>query len=282
MNNLLVGTGLSHEYVGDRAVALVSNGPATARQSNPTAKIGADAVNPPNGKAVLAQAADMRAAKPAGRDQQGAQSPERPKQLSEGLEEIIVSAQKKTENLQDVPIPMTVLGADSLMDQGEFRLQDYYTSVPGLNVTPGSDGSPSLTIRGISTGVYTNPTVGITVDDVPYGLFHGAGRGRLCAGHRPERFGPGGSAARTPRNAVWREQHRRPAEIRHARPLVPWRQRPPAGGFRRRLQRRPGWIQRERRRQCAAHRYAGHSCERIHPPRPRLHRQYPDRAARGQ
>jgi iron complex outermembrane recepter protein len=89
--------------------------------------------------------------------------------LSGDVSEIVVTAQKKSERLQDVPIPMTALSADTLVGQNQFRLQDYYTSVPGLSLATRFDGSPEITIRGISTGFNTNPTVGITVDDVPYG-----------------------------------------------------------------------------------------------------------------
>ena len=87
------------------------------------------------------------------------------------LSEIIVTAQKRTERLQDVPVPVTSISADELTENNLTRIQDYYSSVPGLSI--GTDGlRPGLTtisIRGITTGAFSNPTVGITVDDVPYG-----------------------------------------------------------------------------------------------------------------
>jgi len=85
------------------------------------------------------------------------------------LETVVVSAEKRDERLQDVPVPVTAISAESLADSNQLRLQDYYTRVPGLSVTPSDFGSPQLTIRGMTTGGYTNPTVGITVDDVPFG-----------------------------------------------------------------------------------------------------------------
>lgn len=97
------------------------------------------------------------------------------------LEEIIVTAQKRAERLQDVPVPVTVIKAVSLVENNQLRLQDFYTSVPGLTVMPSTSGSggsfQSVAIRGITTGVYTNPTVGIAVDDVPYGSSTAAGSG---------------------------------------------------------------------------------------------------------
>lgn len=108
-------------------------------------------------------------------------------QPSASLEEVIVTAQKREERLQDVPVPVTVVKADSLVDTNQLRIQDFYTTVPGLNVMPSTAGSggsfQSVAIRGITTGVYTNPTVGIAVDDMPYGSSTaiGAGGGMVVA-----------------------------------------------------------------------------------------------------
>jgi iron complex outermembrane recepter protein len=90
---------------------------------------------------------------------------------SDVLEEVIVTAQKREERLQDVPIPMSVISADTLAQTNQVRVQDYFSTVPGLNVSPagGNEAIQTLTIRGLSSGYFTNPTVGTTVDDVPFG-----------------------------------------------------------------------------------------------------------------
>ncbi len=93
------------------------------------------------------------------------------------LEQVVVTAQKREERLQDVPVPVTAIGADSLIASNQLRIQDYYTSVPGLNVALGDRGAPMLSIRGVTTGGNTNPTVGIVVDDVPYGSSSGLAYG---------------------------------------------------------------------------------------------------------
>jgi iron complex outermembrane receptor protein len=85
------------------------------------------------------------------------------------LEEIVVTAQKREERLQVVPVPVTAISADTLVNSNQLRLQDYYAKVPGLNFTMGNRGEPFLSIRGITTDIYTNPTIGVVVDDVPYG-----------------------------------------------------------------------------------------------------------------
>jgi iron complex outermembrane recepter protein len=94
------------------------------------------------------------------------------------ITEIVVTAEKKSERLQDVPVPVTVVSPQALIDTNQLRLQDYFTRIPGLNVTPDEQfGTPILSIRGITTGGYTNPTVGIVIDDVPYGSSTSTGSG---------------------------------------------------------------------------------------------------------
>ncbi len=85
------------------------------------------------------------------------------------LQEVVVTAEKRTESLQSVPVPETVVAANSLSESGQPRLQDYYARVPGLSLNNLGAGQTSIAIRGITTGGQTNPTVGITIDDVPYG-----------------------------------------------------------------------------------------------------------------
>jgi iron complex outermembrane receptor protein len=94
------------------------------------------------------------------------------------LQEVVVTAQKRSENLMDVPVPVSVINAQSLIDTNQLKLQDYYTQVPGLNVTPSQFGAPQVSIRGLSTGGFVNPTVGITVDDVSYGSSSGIANGQ--------------------------------------------------------------------------------------------------------
>jgi iron complex outermembrane recepter protein len=99
---------------------------------------------------------------------------------SEQLQEVVVTAEKKTERLQDVPIPVSVVDAQELLSNNEVKLTDYYSQVPGLSVAPSVLSTQTVTIRGISTGAIETgppgaaPTVGIVVDDVPFGGSSGA------------------------------------------------------------------------------------------------------------
>ena len=89
---------------------------------------------------------------------------------SEGkLTEIIVTARKQKERLQEVPVPVSVVSGSKLADNGQVLLRDYAATIPGLSVAPSAQGYNYVVIRGLATGGTTNPTVGITLDDVAYG-----------------------------------------------------------------------------------------------------------------
>jgi len=87
------------------------------------------------------------------------------------LEEVVVTAQKREERLQDVPVAVTVLNPETLAENGQSRLVDYFATVPGLNVSGAAfnGGTQYITIRGLSAGFSQNPTVATVIDDVPVG-----------------------------------------------------------------------------------------------------------------
>lgn len=85
---------------------------------------------------------------------------------AESEREIVVTAQKRSERLIDVPTAVSVVSSDTLIEQNLLTLRDYFVRVPGLNYS--ESRTSVLSIRGITTGA-GNPTVAITVDDVPFG-----------------------------------------------------------------------------------------------------------------
>lgn len=90
-------------------------------------------------------------------------------------ETVVVTAEKKTENIQDTPVPVSVVDPSRLSQNGYVRIQDYASIIPGFNDAPSYQGYQFLTIRGVSTGGTQNPTVGVVVDDVPFGASVSAG-----------------------------------------------------------------------------------------------------------
>ncbi|MDB5365715.1 MAG: hypothetical protein JWM77_1642 [Rhodospirillales bacterium] len=85
------------------------------------------------------------------------------------MEEILVTAQKRTEALINVPASVTVLSGDKLETVGARDLQDLAAYVPGLTMRDsGGVGFRSLTLRGLTTNG-SGRIMGIYVDDVPFG-----------------------------------------------------------------------------------------------------------------
>ncbi|MFT6311425.1 MAG: outer membrane receptor protein involved in Fe transport [Porticoccus sp.] len=86
------------------------------------------------------------------------------------LEEVIVTAQKRSESLMDVPISVNVVGGEMISNQGITNLNDLSDYVPNLSMNQTGLGT-NVTIRGISSGI--NPafeqSVGMYVDDIFYG-----------------------------------------------------------------------------------------------------------------
>src|SRR5262249_24342147 len=88
------------------------------------------------------------------------------------VEKVVVTAQKREERPLDVPVPVSVLdavAADNLASTSQVLLREYSSTVVALTVSPNITGKQIVTIRGITTGDFTGPTVGILVDDVPLG-----------------------------------------------------------------------------------------------------------------
>ncbi|MCB2061208.1 MAG: TonB-dependent receptor, partial [Novosphingobium sp.] len=67
-----------------------------------------------------------------------------------GLEEIVVTAQKREQSLQDVPIAVTAVTEDTLEANRIFTVNDLSSFAPGLTVAPSAGGisTPAFTIRG--------------------------------------------------------------------------------------------------------------------------------------
>ena len=84
---------------------------------------------------------------------------------SDQLAEIVVTAQKRTESLQAVPLSITTFGTQELKDRAVESFMDYATSVPNLGFGASGDGaanSRTISIRGVSgdntTGFYLDET----------------------------------------------------------------------------------------------------------------------------
>ena len=86
------------------------------------------------------------------------------------LEEVIVTAQKRSESAQEVPIAISAYSADELraMDAKDFR--PIVLQTPGLSGSADADSQTVLTIRGIGTGAFSpgaDNSVGTYFNEIP-------------------------------------------------------------------------------------------------------------------
>ncbi len=84
------------------------------------------------------------------------------------LEEIVVTAQKRTQSLQDVPVAMTAITGDMLDDLAIDDIQDLYVQTPGLAFSR-AGGEGQIYIRGVGSsafGVTNDPSTAINLDGV--------------------------------------------------------------------------------------------------------------------
>jgi outer membrane receptor protein involved in Fe transport len=87
------------------------------------------------------------------------------------VQEIVVTADKRPELAKNVPASITAVPAQALQNLNATQLDDYVQLVPGLTVSnvSSAEAGTQLTIRGVTTGPGGNPTVGVYIDDSPFG-----------------------------------------------------------------------------------------------------------------
>lgn len=91
--------------------------------------------------------------------------------FAQGLEEVVVTAQKREQSLQDAPIAIAAFDANALEQKGVSNIEDLGTSVPNVKITrsPSNTTAATIAIRGSATinpAITWEPTVGIYLDGV--------------------------------------------------------------------------------------------------------------------
>ncbi len=95
------------------------------------------------------------------------------------LEEVIVTARKRVESMQETPVAVSAFGAEALREQGVRNLSDFNRVVPNIEVAPGNGnaGLANIYIRGVgqrNSGSNIDSGVGIYIDGVYMGRPDGA------------------------------------------------------------------------------------------------------------
>ncbi len=90
------------------------------------------------------------------------------------IEEIVVTAQKREENLLDVPISINAFSSETLDARGVVDLKDLNRTTPGLNITS-TAGYTVTFLRGVGNDAFilADPSVALYVDNVYYPVAQG-------------------------------------------------------------------------------------------------------------
>lgn len=104
----------------------------------------------------------------------GAAGAASPQPGSTAIEEVVVTAQRVEQNLQDVPIAVTAFGEETLRVNRMTSMVDIAQRTPSFTATEVNPGEPNLAIRGIGTeGINSNaggdPSVALFLDGVYIG-----------------------------------------------------------------------------------------------------------------
>ncbi len=98
---------------------------------------------------------------------------------SDGDDDIVVTASKREENLQDVPLAITAIGTEKLDELQVKEFQDVVKFLPSVTIQTLAPGFSQVYFRGVASGENANhsaslPTVGTYLDEMPITTIQGA------------------------------------------------------------------------------------------------------------
>ncbi|MEN9417150.1 MAG: hypothetical protein RI988_770 [Pseudomonadota bacterium] len=96
-------------------------------------------------------------------------APESTKDGDAPAQSIMVTARKKLERAQDVPVSISSVSADSLVAKNRLSMTEFFAEVPGINLLGGDRGTSEVALRGLNSGTASRPTTAFTIDDTPFG-----------------------------------------------------------------------------------------------------------------
>jgi iron complex outermembrane receptor protein len=192
LKRLLTGTGLTYRYLDDKTVTIFPVGSSDTRTksggASPQAQDkGTDGASSPDQEGNKSTSSSFRVAQV----DQGAnsQSPTvgnnapayQDSSKKTQIEEIVVTAQKRSERIQDVPISISAVTSEDIARRGLVSSEDYLRGIPGVNATAEEFGQ-TITIRGIETSPQqqnftSSPTVATYFGETPTTSTAGEGGG---------------------------------------------------------------------------------------------------------
>jgi outer membrane receptor protein involved in Fe transport len=84
-----------------------------------------------------------------------------------GLEEIVVTAEKRTSTVQSTPISITAISGEQLAAQGLSTVEEVAAETPGVSMRTAGPGQTEFEMRGLASSGGVAPTVGFYLDETP-------------------------------------------------------------------------------------------------------------------
>lgn len=123
---------------------------------------------------------------------------------AQGLEEVVVTAQRREQNLQDVPISIDTVSGDEIQAQGFRNMEDLSAFQPSLDIDASQQNEQSIRIRGVgssSNNLALEQSVPMFIDGIHYGrgsnvfnAFLDVERVEVLRGPQPIYFGQNATA----------------------------------------------------------------------------------------
>ncbi|MBS0420044.1 MAG: TonB-dependent receptor [Proteobacteria bacterium] len=184
LGRLLASTGLEFRFVDENTVAVVA--PAHGQSPAATQTLGTTSsyndtqtsagAKEMGGNSAPPENSNARTQKGQTTGSQATPAPGKPALEAIGLDEVVVTAQKRSENIQDVPSSVSVVNKDLLDNLHVTQLADVGAYVPGLQVvSAGTPGQTTVIIRGVAP-LGSGATVGTYINDTPVGGSSGYSR----------------------------------------------------------------------------------------------------------
>jgi iron complex outermembrane receptor protein len=148
LTQILSGTGFAAQSVSSSAIGIVLERPKPAERGGQAARRAAGPPPPPRRAPVMAAP---------------------PSQT--GVETVVVTAQHKKEDIQQVPIAVTALSQQQLTERQIAGGPDLIRDVPNMNFTKTNFSGYNIELRGIGTqaiSVTTDPAVAVAFNDIPF------------------------------------------------------------------------------------------------------------------
>ena len=175
LHRLLNGTDLTYRYLGEKAITIVpvsltQDAGATTSSTDGRSEADSEGTNQQEHPAMRFESSKVRLhlaqasvgqdtpQPPAARDAAASDSDIQ-------LQEVTVTALRRSESLQSAPLSIAALSSDALTQMGANQIDDYYRQIPNLNVTAGTGGANRISIRGVTAA--GEATVGVYYDETP-------------------------------------------------------------------------------------------------------------------